>query len=384
MKFYATEPVESFYFHWPFCPYKCHFCPFVALASHDQYMGQYHDALKKEFLSFSSTHQLSPLKTIFLGGGTPSTYPEDLLLDMFDTLYKKCTFDSQAEISLEVNPGTVTPQKIQTWKRAGITRLSVGVQSLNDNVLQKLNRHQKAQDVFDFFEYALPLFDNISIDLIIGLPGITPADWKELLETIVRWPIKHVSLYVLMVHEDTPLYFGIKNKRIALPADEEVIELYEWSVATLATYGFSQYEISNFSRLGYESKHNSVYWHRKPYKGFGLGACSFDGKRRIQNEKNLMSYLAHSECNSDIVLSCEELTSYDAWLETVMLGIRLNKGVSMRSILTNQSEDKQKNIQTLLNDCVQHGLLALENDIIKLTVRGRALEHEIVARLASL
>ncbi len=207
-----NKAVESLYIHWPFCPYKCHFCPFVALAGHDAFMERYHKALSAEIERYAREHKSSqPLQTLFFGGGTPSTYPPHLLLDMFGTLNNVFTFASDAEISLEVNPGTVTQEKIETWKHVGINRLSIGVQSLNDGVLKRLNRHQSLADVISLFEMATPLFDNISVDMILGLPDVSVQEWKDSLLKIVQWPIKHLSLLFLTVHEDTPLYFGVKK-----------------------------------------------------------------------------------------------------------------------------------------------------------------------------
>ena len=187
--------VTSFYIHWPFCPYRCHFCPFVALAGQDHYMGDYHEVLLKELGDYSeSQSDTVPLKTVFFGGGTPSTYPLDLLAQTIEFLRNKQGFDSSYEMTIEVNPGTVTQEKLRLWKELGINRLSIGVQSLNDEVLKKLNRHQRAQDVYALLEGAAPLFDNLSVDLIVGLPGVTSEEWKGMINIITSWPIKHVSM----------------------------------------------------------------------------------------------------------------------------------------------------------------------------------------------
>lgn len=383
MIFNPQSQVESLYLHWPFCPYKCHFCPFVALASHDHFMGRYHDALKKEIQSFAQRHEKKmPLKTIFIGGGTPSTYPEDLLLDMFGTLYNEYSCVPHCEISLEVNPGTVTPEKVKRWKEVGINRLSVGVQSLDDRVLHALNRHQSAADVYRLFEWAAPEIENISVDLIIGLPGVTGERWKDIVKTVVTWPIKHVSLYILMVHEDTPLYFGVRAQRIALPADEEVIASYMWSVDYLKEHGFEQYEVSNFARPGYESVHNRAYWERKPYKGFGLGACSFDGIARFQNEKNLMQYFERMKTGDDLSMFSEQLTAEQAWLEELMLGVRQASGISLAHTMARLPERHKAAFEREVQAFQEAGLVVVSGDVMTLTPRGRALEQEIVARLA--
>lgn len=376
-------PVDALYIHWPFCPYKCHFCPFIALASQDEHMPAYHEALKQEIIYFAQTQERRvELATIFMGGGTPSTYPPHLLLDMFDTLYKWYQLTSSYEFTIEVNPGTVDDEKLKMWKEMGINRLSIGVQSLNDKLLAKLNRHQKASDVYALLDKACGLFDAISVDLIIGLPGVTQDDWKDLIQTIVTWPIKHVSLYVLMVHEDTPLYFGVKSKRINLPADDEIIDLYEWSVEFLEAHGFMQYEISNFAREGYQSQHNSRYWQRIPYKGFGLGACSFDGSSRFQNEKNLMTYMSTIMKQGTALMMSERLTPAEVWTEMLMLGIRQRNGIE-RALLMNQlSQEKKEAFDTEIVRLQQLGLLEEQVSTIKLTARGRALEQEVAVRLA--
>lgn len=298
------------YIHWPFCPYKCHFCPFVALAAHDQYMQDYHNALCREIENCSiATNRKDRLESIFMGGGTPSTYPEDMLLDMFGKLNKSFIFDKQTEVTIEVNPGTVTYNKLLVWKQTGINRLSIGVQSLNTKVLHGLNRLQTNEDVFDLIDKASGLFNNISVDLIIGLPGVSEIEWKEFLAKVVTWPITHISIYFLTVHENTQLYFGVKKKKVVLPADEQVVDLYYWSVEFLSKNGFEQYEISNFAKKGFESRHNKAYWNRVPYKAFGLGACSFDGKMRFQNEKNLMTYINNLNNNKSVITFAEDLNS---------------------------------------------------------------------------
>ena len=168
-----------------------------------------------------------------MGGGTPSTYPNTLLLDMFDTLYKGFVIDKTTEISIEVNPGTVKLEQLTVWKEVGINRLSIGVQSLKDSALKSLNRHQSAADVEWLLGQASALFDNISVDLILGLPDVSVSDWKELLARVVSWPINHVSVYFLTVHENTPLYFKVQRNQVVLPPDDTIIDLYHWTVDLL-------------------------------------------------------------------------------------------------------------------------------------------------------
>jgi oxygen-independent coproporphyrinogen-3 oxidase len=363
---------QSLYIHWPFCPYKCHFCPFVALASHDQFMERYHKALVLEIEQFARERvHNTPLKTIHFGGGTPSTYPPALLLDIFGILKRSFIIEPTAEIALEINPGTVSDEKIAAWRDVGINRLSIGVQAINDRVLQSLNRHQTASQVFSLLDKVSPFFDNISIDLILGLPSISAMEWQEMLKMAMQWPIKHISIYFLTVHENTPLYFKVQANQVVLPADEEMVATYEYTCGFLAQHGFEQYELSNFAKIGYASRHNSAYWDREPYKGFGIGACSFDGAVRFQNEKNIMRYMEVCEQQESAVTFFEQLTATQIALERLMLGLRRPQGVGIEMI------ENRATIEQLMRD----GYLEYHGTQVRLTRRGLAVENEILARL---
>ena len=381
MLYSHNEKTRSIYLHWPFCPYRCHFCPFVALASQDHFMDQYHDALMKEIEAFALTlDQKLTLDTIFIGGGTPSTYPDSLLLDMFAKLKEKFDMSENTEVTIEVNPGTVRKEQPALWRKLGINRVSIGVQSLNDRVLKKLNRLQSAQDVRTLLPQVGVVFKNISIDLILGLPGVTSEEWKELLKEVVTWPLQHLSIYFLMVHENTRLYFDLQMKKTSLPADDSIIDLYHWSVRFLKRHGFDQYETSNFSRPGYECRHNIGYWERKPYKGFGLGACSFDGKNRFENIKNLTDYLQQSGTNASAIV--ETLTKEQVYLEKVMLGLRRSQGVLVAELFDGLTKDQEnrliKNIQWLK----EGNYLQEQSGRIFLTPVGLVVQNEVSVRLS--
>ncbi len=381
---YSIQP-RSVYIHWPFCPYKCHFCPFVALAGHDAFMERYHDSLCKEIERFGLSYPyILELDTLFLGGGTPSTYPLNLLLDMFGTLNKVFTFSSTAEITIEVNPGTVTANHIKIWRQLGINRLSIGVQSLNDATLKALNRQQSVHDVENTLALATPLFDTISIDLIIGLPNSTKEEWQSFMRRIVQWPIKHISLYFLTIHEHTPLYFAVHSKKVELVCDETMVDLYNWSAQFLHEQGFVRYELSNFSKPGFASRHNQVYWCHLPYKAFGLGACSFDGKVRFQNTKNLMSYIEKNKNNQEVTDFYEQLSEEQLYLETLMLGLRCNKGVSIQQLKARLSHEKHDKLDTIIMFLCNQKLLVQKDECIWLTPQGLVVENEIVLKLAVL
>jgi oxygen-independent coproporphyrinogen-3 oxidase len=383
MYYDISAKTRSLYIHWPFCPYRCHYCPFVALASHDPFMERYHQALVQEIREFGRNYTEKPhLDTIYFGGGTPSTYPDHLLLDMFAILGEFFVFDKNTEITIEVNPGTVRVEQLELWKNLGINRMSVGVQSLNDEVVKKLNRLQKASDVYFLLDKAPSYFDNISVDLILGLPGVSVQEWKDLLAKVVTWKITHLSMYILEVHDSTPLFFNIASKKVSLPCDDDVVDLYYWSRDFLAQHGFEQYEVSSFARNGRESRHNSMYWERKPYRGFGLGACSFDGSNRLQNEKNLMKYLESVEQGIYKPVFFETITKEQVYAEKVMLGLRRMKGI-MWSEVSNDLTDNQKNgITEKLNLLKEKKLITDKNGCLQLTPAGLIVENEIITRLS--
>lgn len=382
MQYNPNSITQSFYIHWPFCPYKCHFCPFVAIAGHDQFMQQYQDAIKKEIVQFVEQSPEKPrLETIYIGGGTPSTWPDELLLDTSSILRDMCDLSNLAEFTIEINPGTVRPEQFAVWKQCGINRLSIGVQSQKDEVLRKLNRHQKISDVLTLLDQASAVFDNISVDIILGLPGVSPDDWRDLLKQLITWPIQHVSLYFLTIHEDTALHFIVEKKRVELPPDDETVELYYWSRDFLRAAGFVHYELSSFARPGYESKHNTVYWDRKPYKAFGIGACSFDGTARFQNEKNLFKYMQSIHENKDITISAEELSVEQIRLENLMLGLRRSKGVLWEKIVEGMSLEDQKTLELRVDDLVKQRYLVHEDGKLNLTPLGLVLENQVVSQL---
>jgi len=345
-------------------------------------MTRYQQALMQEIETFASqSGRKLPLDTIYIGGGTPSTWPDHLLLDTFGRLKSMFEISNQTEVTIEVNPGTVRIEQFNLWHEVGINRISAGVQSLKDEALHKLNRMQSAQDVYFLLEHASKVIPNISVDFILGLPDVSADEWKQYLQQAVVWPIKHMSMYFLMVHEQTPLYFKVQTNAVSLPKEDTVVDLYYWSRDVLNKHGFTQYEVSNFAQAGHESRHNTVYWERKPYKAFGLGACSFDGERRFQNEKNLMKYLHKAEQGEDVTVFSEELSKKQIRLEKLMLGLRRSQGVLWETVLDNLSARDIAHVQQQI-ELLQHKNLIVDRDgWLQLTPEGLIVENDIVTRL---
>lgn len=345
-------------------------------------MGRYHAALIQEVKAFAQHSGRLAIKTVFLGGGTPSTYPLKLLLDMFDTLRGVFTFEHVQEVTIEINPGAVQPGAFASWRSAGINRISIGVQSVDEQVLRGLNRHQSAADCYELLAACARHFDNVSVDLMLGLPGVSVSDWQRFLEQVVTWPIQHISMYCLTVHENTVLYYQVLRGEIVVPDDEVVADMYQWTVSFLREHGFMQYEVSNFARAGYESKHNMCYWQRGTYRGFGLSACSFDGTIRTQNESNLLKYLEKMESGQEVVVFHERLTGDQVRLERLLLGLRCVAGVPMHVLFDGISGSAQCALKEKIARFVQQGLACEHDGRLCLTVAGFALENEIITQLS--
>ncbi len=379
----TDAPPESLYIHWPFCKNKCHYCDFVAFEGHNSFEGRYHEKLCQEMEQFAALFADKPqIKTMFFGGGTPSLYPPDLMRDFFARLNNAYDLSHLKEASIEVNPGGIDDERLQLWRELGINRLSMGVQVLDEEVLFGLNRKQKTADVLDLLERAPKYFDNISADLILGLPGVTEEKWWETLATVTSYPITHISIYFLMVHEHTPLYYKIKKGRARLLPDDKIVDLYDRTIDYLAEKGIQQYEISNFARPGKESLHNKSYWNRTPYKGFGIGAASFDGKKRFTNIKNLSRYLEAGENMLEQLVSTDELlTPEQEFIEEIMLGLRQNVGLDLHHMLYLNKTRKEDDLLEKISTLKKHRLLTEHNGQLRLTRRGMALENEVVTSL---
>lgn len=382
----VSECPKYLYIHWPFCASKCSYCDFVSFAKHDGFERAYHDALCNEIRHFARTCT-GPIQTIFLGGGTPSLYPLELLRDLFKTIHDCFNTSNLHEVTIETNPRDITKERLTVWRDVGINRLSMGVQVLDDQVLQILNRPQTTQCVHDAMALIPKYFENISIDLILGIPGVTPEVWQDTLDQAVCWPIKHVSVYMLTIYEKTPLFFKIAGGEIDEPDNDELAQMYEQTVDFLEKQGFEQYEISNFAKPGYKSIHNQAYWDRKSYMGFGLSAASFDGKRRMLNTKNLGKYLTfwqNGDPEGDSVPQTKEIIDEkSAILEELMLGLRQKKGVGLHRmvyLLKNRHIDLLDQKVSCLK---KQKLVEEKSGKIFLTRRGMIVENEVVLSLFS-
>ena len=318
-----NSPVEI-YIHIPFCIRKCDYCDFLSGPSRPKEQADYVQALLREIQAVEEGEGRS-VSSIFIGGGTPSVLDERLLGDILKEIRNKFKMEEDAEITIEVNPGTANIGKLQAYREMGINRLSIGLQSPQDRELKILGRiHNYGQFLETYQEARTVGFDNINIDLMSAIPDQTYEGWAKNLRTAAELEPEHISAYSLIVEEGTPF----AARKLNLPDEDTEYNMYEATAQILKEYGFEQYEISNYARKGRECRHNVGYWTRQDYLGFGLGASSLYGKERFANTADMKKYLENSRNPEKIREKEPSLTREDEMAEFMFLGLRMTKGIS--------------------------------------------------------
>ena len=318
-----NSPMEI-YIHIPFCIRKCDYCDFLSGPSGPEEQADYLQALLREIQAVEEGEGRS-VSSIFIGGGTPSVLDERLLGDILREIRNRFKMEEDAEITIEVNPGTANIGKLQAYREMGINRLSIGLQSPEDRELKILGRiHNYGQFLETYQEARTVGFDNINIDLMSAIPDQTYEGWVKNLRTVAELEPEHISAYSLIVEEGTPF----AARKLNLPDEDTEYNMYEATAQILKEYGFEQYEISNYARKGRKCRHNVGYWTRQDYLGFGLGASSLYGKERFANTADMKKYLENSKNPEKIREKEPSLTREDEMAEFMFLGLRMTKGIS--------------------------------------------------------
>ena len=318
-----NSPVEI-YIHIPFCIRKCDYCDFLSGPSGPKEQADYVQALLSEIQAVEEGEGRS-VSSIFIGGGTPSVLDERLLGDILKEIRNRFKVEEDAEITIEVNPGTANIGKLQAYREMGINRLSIGLQSPQDRELKILGRIHNYGQFLEIYQEARTVgFDNINIDLMSAIPDQTYEGWVKNLRTAAELEPEHISAYSLIVEEGTPF----AARKLNLPDEDTEYNMYEATAQILKEYGFEQYEISNYARKGRECRHNVGYWTRQDYLGFGLGASSLYGKERFANTTDMKKYLENSRNPEKIREKEPSLTREDEMAEFMFLGLRMTKGIS--------------------------------------------------------
>ncbi len=358
------------YVHIPFCKKKCDYCDFLsAPATKEQYL-QYYRALMLEIESYKGQVTDRQADSIFFGGGTPSILEAEWIEELLEKLKEIFLITPDAEVTLECNPGTLNLEKLIRYKKAGINRLSIGLQSAKENELKLLGRIHTWNEFLDNYILAREQgFSNINVDLMSGIPAQTRKSFEQTLQKIVKLQPEHLSVYSLILEEGTPFYkrYAMKEKIMSEEADRN---LYADTERILKEYGYDRYEISNYAKKGYECRHNTKYWIRTDYLGLGLGAASLWKSMRFHNEKNLEQYIKFSYDFEKLHQNIEKLTKEDAMSETMFLGLRRMEGVSKQKFYESfhiKLEDIYKKTLQKMKEC---GCLEENEDYVWLTKRG--------------
>jgi len=371
--------MPSLYVHIPFCLKRCIYCDFVSGLYNQKKAEHYVQALKKELTNIPSQTVFS---TLFIGGGTPTILSSDLLTDIITAIFDSFQFSTEYEATIEANPGTLDRDKLTLIRSGGINRISMGVQSLNDDELSFLGRIHTSEGA----EQAVHLvketgFDNIGIDLIYGIPGQSLPSWKNTLAKAVELETQHISAYELTIEKGTALDTMLRSTEGTIPSIDEdrIIEMYEYTIGYLTSRGYIHYEISNFALPGYLCRHNMNYWNRGEYYGVGLGAHSFTGSMRFSNTDNFDTYVHNLSVNRSPVREEELITDEKALVEILFLGLRKTEGINLHAVNKFLGQDMEKRFHKEIMELREAGLIHINpsSTTLRLTRKGLALSNEV-------
>ena len=384
---------SGIYVHIPFCRKKCLYCDFFSAGSRIAEWKRYAEAVKEELRQRMGELSSHP-DTLYIGGGTPSLMPGDVFLDLAGGIRDICGNEGKwKEFTIEVNPEDVTDETSLTWKKTGVNRVSMGVQTFNDGELKKIGRLHDSADAIKAFNILRSRFANVSLDLMFGLPGQTMKSWQKTVGTAISLNPDHVSAYSLMFEERTAMTILRDNGTLTFPKDEESVEMWRYLSDQLKRNGFRQYEISNYAKPGYESVHNSRYWHGNPYLGLGVSAHSYDGDRtRRWNGTDIKAYMdkysgGGDDCQAssdpsglvrEEVLNDEELRE-----EYIMLRMRTREGIDMEEYRSIYGERALERLIRNSRESVKAGNLVIEEGKMRLTGNGIMLSDEVIVDLMS-
>ena len=370
------------YIHVPFCRSRCSYCDFATGAYEGALAESYVRALAREIEAFGRVEGRAEVDTVYFGGGTPSLLTPEQVSCVLEAVSRRFDVDARAEVTLEMNPGTVTLEHLRELRAAGVNRASFGAQTFDDRELKRLGRTHTSNDTRRTLEDLRAAgFDNLSFDLIAGLPQQTLEAWERNLEEALTLRPEHLSLYLLEVHEGTPLAAQIREGRYREPDPDLAAEMYRLMVERTRERGYEQYEISNFCVAGRESRHNVKYWTGAPYFGFGCSAHSFDGRQtRWSNERDASAYVKLIEEKESAVVTLDELDERGASAEALFLGLRLlGRGVDLAAHRARYRRDVRADYAEDLARFGEAGLIELDGDVLRLTPAGALLSNEVFA-----
>lgn len=366
------------YLHIPFCIKKCKYCDFVSYNKNNDMIDIYIDALIKEMDMYQNMLREYKVKSIFIGGGTPSILDIRKINEIVKHLHKNFNISRDIEFTIESNPGTLDKEKLEFYNSIGINRLSMGLQSLNNEILKFIGRiHSKEEFIENYYSSRNAGFKNINIDLIYGLPGQDLKDWESTLEGVIQLKPEHISAYSLKIEEGTAFSKLYEEGKLSLPNDEEDRDMYHLAINLLSKKGINQYEISNFSRFGYECRHNLIYWNNEEYLGMGVSSHSYRNKNRFSNSNNIKEYIDYISRDKLPIVNEELRNRKDEITETIFLGLRLNRGLDLNRFSARFGVSIFELYGEKIDKLVSLGLLTTENNHIKLTSYGMDVSNQV-------
>lgn len=366
----------SLYIHIPFCKQRCFYCDFPTFAGKERFREEYIDALIKEIKEKCSDYLI---KTIFIGGGTPS-YLEENELEKLLMAVSKLNLLDKLEYSMECNPGTVNENKLKIMKKYGINRISFGLQSCNDNLLKKIGRIHTFKEFLENYNLARKVgFDNINVDLMYGLPNLNIQDWKNTLESICELKPEHISAYSLIIEEGTAFYKLYEKDKLELPSEDEERVMDKITKDILKANGYHQYEISNFSLDGKECEHNKVYWSLEEYIGVGSASSSYMDGYRFANTSNINDYIEKISNNVSVVIDKYENSIEDEMEEFVFMGLRMVSGIDILKFEKKFGVDINSIYKEIIEKNIKDGLLVVQKNKMFLTAKGMELSNSVMS-----
>ncbi|MEG2349137.1 MAG: radical SAM family heme chaperone HemW [Hungatella sp.] len=377
------QPLEL-YIHIPFCAEKCAYCDFLSAPAHERVRHAYVEQLIEEIRMQSASYEQYGVTTVFIGGGTPSVLQEEDMAQILAQLHDCFAIDSKAEITIEINPGTVNAGKLEVYQAGGINRISIGLQSADDRELKTLGRIHTYDEFLKTYERVrIAGFTNVSVDLMSALPGQTLASWKSTLRKVLMLKPEHISAYSLIIEEGTPFYERYHDHPELLPGEKEEREIYYATGKLLKEQGYERYEISNYAKPGYECRHNIGYWTGIPYLGLGLGASSYVEGCRFQCESDLKRYQAirmrETLAEEKLHPEREELSQKARMEEFMFLGLRLIKGVSGYEFMERFGQNMWNIYGEVLHRLEANHLIYVESPYVRLTDFGIDISNYVLS-----
>lgn len=374
------EPV-SIYIHIPFCKKKCNYCDFLSFANKENEIDSYLNALILEIKSYKNILKDNLIKTVFIGGGTPSILSTHHIQSLIDELYNNFKIYSNAEITIECNPESITKEKLIIYKRLGINRVSLGLQATENKYLEHLGRIHSYSQFYKSYHTLRELgYDNINVDLMFGLPNQSLFEWKKTIKEIIKLDVEHISTYGLIIEEGTPYYNAFHQKKWDLPSDEEERNMYWYANEELCNNGYEHYEISNYSKKGYSCKHNLVYWTLGQYIGMGIGAASFYNGFRMENVKNINDYINFKGDLKRIITSKHFSSIKELKEEFIFLGLRLINGISKEDYFNKFHDTLNSDYNEIIKNLIKDKLLIEKNNHLHLTKKGIDISNYVLAK----